>query len=187
MARRRSQTSDTITLGVYKRDKNVRDLEWASDGSACFDVRAYLPVGELITVYNHKNKSRTIAVRHMQSIGVDCIILDPQDRALIPTGMFLDIPEGYSLRLHPRSGIALKQGLVLANCEGVIDSDYVNELYIAIKNDSGARVIIQHEERLAQGELEKSIPHDKIKMVDLEKKPAQKTTRTGGFGSTGKK
>jgi dUTP pyrophosphatase len=89
--------------------------------------------------------------------------------------------------VHPRSGLSTKQGLSLANAEGVIDWDYTNELFIAIINHSDLRQPIFDGERIAQVELVRSITKDQINIRNMRKAPNQKTDRTGGLGHTGKK
>ena len=98
--------------------------------------------------------------------------------------MILDIPVGYSVRIHPRSGSAIKQGLSLINCEGVIDYDYVDPLFIAAVNLSDVQtIVINNGDRVAQGELVRMLSYE---IEDTDIKPVQKTDRDGGFGSTGK-
>jgi dUTP pyrophosphatase len=93
-----------------------------------------------------------------------------------------DIPEGYSVRVHARSGMALKQGLVMANAEGVIDWDYVEQTHIMVLNVSNENLFVHNGERIAQGEL---VPVLQYGIEPIDTKPEQKTTRSGGFGSTG--
>jgi dUTP pyrophosphatase len=94
----------------------------------------------------------------------------------------MDIPQGYSVRLHARSGTSLKQGLVLANAEGVIDSDYVEEVFVMLHNISGNAVTINHGDRVAQAELVKNVEYS---VEETPARPLPKTNRQGGFGSTG--
>ena len=103
---------------------------------------------------------------------------------MVPTGLILDIPFGYSVRLHSRSGIAVKQGLVLANHEGVIDADYVDPTFVVLRNDSTEVAYVFHGDRVAQGEM---IPDIAYRVTETKEKPQQKTDRVGGFGSTGTK
>ena len=110
------------------------------------------------------------------------ITIAPGDRVLVPTGLIMDIPEGYSVRLHARSGTSLKMGLVLANAEGVIDSDYVEEVMIILHNISGNSININSGERLAQAELVKNMEYS---IEQTPSRPMLKTQRVGGFGSTG--
>ncbi len=100
----------------------------------------------------------------------------------ISTGLILDIPVGYSVRIHPRSGLAYKKGITLLNAEGIIDSDYTDELKILLYNTSNMDFIIQHGDRIAQGELVKNLDYV---IEECYNAPVQKTDRVGGFGSTG--
>ena len=102
---------------------------------------------------------------------------------MIPTGLILNIPSGYSVRIHPRSGISFRRGLSLANCEGVIDHDYVEEVFVSIINNSSEPQMVGHNERIAQAELVRN-KHYQIK--ETNNRP-ERTTRDGGFGSTGKR
>ena len=108
--------------------------------------------------------------------------LAPLERVLIPTGIVLDIPEGYSVRLHARSGLAIKGGIVLANSEGVIDSDYTDQLMVAVMNLSSIPVRVTHGDRICQGEM---IPVLKYSLEPTDERVQPKTSRKGGFGSTG--
>ena len=103
---------------------------------------------------------------------------------MVPTGLILDIPIGYSVRLHPRSGLSLKQGLVLANAQGIIDSDYVEELFVLMYNMSDNVMTINNGDRICQGELIKT---DKYTIEETLIQPKIKTDRKGGMGSTGVK
>jgi dUTP pyrophosphatase len=96
--------------------------------------------------------------------------------------LIFDIPEGYSVRLHPRSSISLKKGLVMPNGEGIVDSDYILETFIMLYNSSADEVRIKHGERIAQGELIKTLDYSLEESIII---PEQKTNRVGGFGSTG--
>lgn len=175
----------SIELKYYKMYPDVKDLEFATPGSACFDVRAYFghSKSHIVKVYNKQNtEMQYMATKITHTDTANFIILHPGDRALIPTGIILDIPEGYSVRGHPRSGLSLKQGLTLANCEAVIDWDYTQQLYILLVNISDERAKIMHEDRIAQLELSKVLCYN---IVASDSAPGVKTSRTGGLGSTG--
>ena len=101
---------------------------------------------------------------------------------MIPTGIILDIPKNHSVRLHPRSGLAYKKGLTIVNGEGVIDSDFIDELKILIINISEVNQVIENGDRICQGELIKDMSY---KLVTQDIPPKPKTDRDGGFGSTG--
>lgn len=110
------------------------------------------------------------------------ITIQPLGRCLIPTGLFVSIPEGYEIQVRPRSGLALKKGLTLANCVGTIDSDYRDECGVIAINLSKEPITIFQGERICQFVLAKV---EKIGWVLVEK--LGETTRKGGFGSTGTK
>jgi dUTP pyrophosphatase len=101
---------------------------------------------------------------------------------MVPTGLIFDIPEGYSVRIHPRSGLSYKQGLILANLEAVIDSDYIHETFVLLTNISENHITINNGDRVAQAEL---VKQEKYAISETTNKPVQKTDRTGGLGSTG--
>lgn len=108
--------------------------------------------------------------------------LDPGARALIPTGLFSAIPEGYEVQLRPRSGLAIKKGLNLINCIGTIDSDYRQEWGVPVVNQGLETIWIEDGERICQAVLNKV---EKIEWVQVES--LDETERAGGFGSTGTK
>lgn len=140
-------------LKVYKINESAVFPKFATKQSACFDISAY---------GDH--------------------VVPAKLSMAIPTGLILDIPIGYSVRVHPRSGLAYKKGVTLLNAEGIIDSDYVNELKIILHNTSNLDFIIDHGDRIAQGELVKSLDYT---IEECYTAPTQKTDRVGGFGSTG--
>jgi dUTP pyrophosphatase len=106
--------------------------------------------------------------------------LDPGSRALIPTGLYTAIPEGYEIQLRPRSGLAIKKGLNLINCVGTIDADYRAEWGVPVVNQGLETVWIEDGERICQAVLNKveRIEWDEVKTLNT-------TNRNGGFGSTG--
>jgi dUTP pyrophosphatase len=164
-------------LGVYTiPGTNATLPSFATDGSACFDICARFHEGKPITAYTTSN----IEMRVSHTDGKFTVFKGW--RVLVPTGLILDIPEGYSVRLHARSGLALKQGLVLANGEGVIDSDYTNELLVMMHTVGDNMVTICDGDRICQAELVRNQP---TLFVSIPNPPQPKTTRNGGFGSTG--
>lgn len=78
------------------------------------------------------------------------VVLQPMERKLIPTGLFIALPEGYEAQIRPRSGLAIKRGLTLINTPGTIDSDYRGEIMVPMVNLSGEEQIINDGERIAQ-------------------------------------
>lgn len=147
-------------------------------GSACFDLT--------FNPHSHKTYSGyNIHNGHFErEFGKDGIIgLAPGDRVLVPTGLIMQIPSGYSVRVHPRSSVALKTGLGLCNSEGIVDSDYFHESFIPVINNTQNRISIAKGDRLAQAEL---VEVTQAEIVETKVKPEQSTDRVGGFGSTGK-
>jgi dUTP pyrophosphatase len=153
---------------------------FATKGSACFDIAASLASdGGFVMGYDNLNNKLNISV-DAQSM----ITIPPKTRVLIPTGLILDIPEGHHVKLHVRSGTSLKKGLILTNGTGMIDSDYIDPLFVSLTNITDATVTIEHGERVAQGELVENVLYE---IVELADRPSSKSERSGGFGSTGTK
>jgi dUTP pyrophosphatase len=109
------------------------------------------------------------------------IVLRPLERCLIPTGLFLEIPEGYEAQVRPRSGLALRKGLTILNAPGTIDSDYRGEVGVILVNLSSEEVVIEPGDRIAQLVVAR---YEKVEWKELEE--LSFTERgSGGFGSTG--
>lgn len=110
------------------------------------------------------------------------IILNSLDRKLIPTGLFLELPEGYEAQLRPRSGLAFKHGISLPNTPATIDSDYRGEIKVALINLSKQDYVIKNGDRIAQMIIAR---HERAVWIQVEE--ITETFRgDGGFGSTGK-
>lgn len=162
-------------LNIYMMsDKTLLPL-YSTRESACFDLRCCFHKDTLV-YYGSDNAKRELEVKNGK------VLLPAGSRTLVPTGLIFDIPEGYSVRIHPRSGTSLKFGLTLINSEGIIDSDYTDEVMIPIHNASSTLVEIADGERYAQAELVKCGDRP-IFMITTQ--PPRKGDRTGGFGSTG--
>lgn len=108
--------------------------------------------------------------------------IDKGSRALIPTGLFTAIPQGYEIQVRPRSGLSLKKAITCVNTPGTVDSDYRNEIGVILINLGTEDVWIENGERIAQFVLKK-VERIEWNLVDS----LDKTERTGGFGSTGLK
>jgi dUTP pyrophosphatase len=129
--------------------------EYATAGSSGMDLRANL------------DKSQT---------------LQPFERVLIPTGLFIELPDGYEAQIRPRSGLAIKRGITCLNTPGTIDADYRGEIKIILINLSQEEQVIQHSDRIAQMIFQKV-----EKGIWIEADQLELTNRnTGGFGHTGK-
>ncbi|TXH58174.1 MAG: dUTP diphosphatase [Bacteroidia bacterium] len=111
------------------------------------------------------------------------VCLQPLERTLIPTGLFMEIPQGYEIQVRPRSGLAIKQGLTCLNTPGTIDADYRGEVKVILINLSNEVQTIQHGDRVAQIVLQKV---EKLQWQLTEE--LEETQRNdGGFGHTGKR
>ena len=109
------------------------------------------------------------------------IMLKPLQRALIPTGLFIELEQGYEAHIRPRSGLALKKGLTILNSPGTIDSDYRGEIKIIIINLSNETTVINTGERIAQMVIAK-YEQATLKEVD---ELGETERGEGGFGHTG--
>lgn len=172
-----SDSSSNVQLGVFKLNESVELPEFKTEQSACFDLAAFASEGDSLNYYSFTNGNKQ--VRRVTDRG---ITVHTNERILIPTGLVFDIPEGYCLEIYPRSGTSYKQGLTLNNCTAIIDSDYVEEVFISIHN-TGPSCHIQSGERIAQAKLVQLV---KTNVTELSSKPKTKTSRKSGFGSTGK-
>ena len=130
--------------------------EYATTGSSGMDIRAFL---------------------------TSPITMAPMERVLIPTGLFLALPENWEAQIRPRSGLAIKQGLTCLNTPGTIDADYRGELKVILINLSNEAQLISDGDRIAQ------MVFQKVEKVILEKVEILEATErgAGGFGHTGKK
>lgn len=132
--------------------------EYKTNGSAAMDVQAFIPEGDRI------------------------IRIPPKGRALIPTGLSVELPEGFEIQVRSRSGLALKEGVFVMNSPGTIDSDYRGEIGVILFNTTDKEFHVIHGERVAQISA--------YPTYQINWKPVTAlgdTARgTGGFGSTGK-
>jgi dUTP pyrophosphatase len=108
--------------------------------------------------------------------------LKPLERKLVPTGLFVEIPEGYEIQIRPRSGLAIKQGLTCLNTPGTIDADYRGEIQVILINLSAETQIINPGDRIAQMVVQKV---EKVAWSLTESITATERN-AGGFGHTGK-
>jgi dUTP pyrophosphatase len=109
------------------------------------------------------------------------IILKPLERALIPTGLRIELPIGYEAQVRPRSGLAAKHGITVLNSPGTIDADYRGEIKVILVNLSNENFTIKHSERIAQMVIAK---HEKAVFSEVTEL-SQTARGEGGFGHTG--
>ncbi len=143
-----------IQVSIVNKSENALP-DYATSGSSGVDIRAHL--GQPVT-------------------------MKPSERILVPTGIFVEIPQGYEIQIRPRSGLAIKQGITCLNTPGTIDADYRGEIKVILINLSQEIQTIQPGDRIAQMVLQKV---ERITWVATDN--LEDTERgTGGFGSTGK-
>lgn len=111
------------------------------------------------------------------------IVLKPLQRCLVPTGLYIALPEGYEAQVRPRSGLALKKGIGVLNAPGTIDADYRGEICVILVNLSSEDFVVEDGERIAQMVVAR---HEQVRWSEVE--VLDDTERgAGGFGHTGKK
>lgn len=109
------------------------------------------------------------------------LVLRPLQRCLVPTGLFIALPEGYEAQVRPRSGLAIKRGITVLNAPGTIDADYRGEICVVLVNLSDTDFVIEDGERIAQMVIAR---HEQVQWDDVEQ--LDDTERgAGGFGHTG--
>ncbi|MDH5655486.1 MAG: dUTP diphosphatase [Spirochaetia bacterium] len=146
-----------VTVKIHRRP-GAKLPERATAGAACFDVSACLETDTEI-------------------------VISPNDRLTVPTGLYFEIPDGYYISLRPRSGLAFKNGITLLNTPATIDSDYRGELKVLLINLGHEDFRIKHGDRIAQLMLEKIEPINFLETDFSELEDSQRGS--GGFGSTG--
>jgi dUTP pyrophosphatase len=112
----------------------------------------------------------------------ETIRLQPMERQLIPTGLFIELPPGYEAQVRPRSGLALKQGITCLNSPGTVDADYRGELKVILINLSNTEQLIHPGDRIAQMVISRVEKVDWHPVTELN----QTVRNDGGFGHTGK-
>lgn len=143
----------TVKVYIVNRSSNPLPA-YATAGSAGMDLRANL---------------------------LEPLILQPFERNLIPTGLFIELPNGYEAQIRPRSGMALKQGITCLNSPGTVDSDYRGELKIILINLSNTEQVINHGDRIAQMIIAKTERAELMLVQQLN----ESQRGDGGFGHTG--
>jgi dUTP pyrophosphatase len=140
-----------------------------------------------IRIVNHSRHSLP-SYETLASAGMDLranlaedILLKPLERALIPTGLFIELPAGYEAQVRPRSGLAIKKGITVLNTPGTIDADYRGEVMVILVNLSAEEYWVHDGERIAQMIISRHEKAEWEEVVELKE-----TKRgAGGFGHTG--
>ena len=145
---------EAISINVINLSENELPA-YATIGSAGMDIRAFLK---------------------------EPVTLQPMERALIPTGLFVELPANFEIQIRPRSGLALKQGITCLNTPGTIDSDYRGEIKVLLINLSNENQVIQNNDRIAQMVVAKT----EKALFNLVQEIEETKRGAGGFGHTGK-
>lgn len=169
-----------MQVGIKRIRETAILPEYGTERSACADLRACFDDPESVKMLTAHNE--TPVTPGLVESNRKVIWVEPEGRALVPTGLIFDIPEGYSLRVHPRSGLSFKLGLTVVCGEGVIDEDYQNELFVPVINHSDLYVAIRDGDRIAQIELVKD---ERCSFSFVEELSEKNSSRNGGFGHTG--
>ena len=109
------------------------------------------------------------------------VVLKPLERALIPTGLYMELPQGFEAQIRPRSGLAIKKGITVLNTPGTIDADYRGEIGIIVVNLSNETFVVEHGERICQMVINKVEAINWVQVNSLN----DSERGTGGFGHTG--
>ncbi|MBO7611115.1 MAG: dUTP diphosphatase [Elusimicrobia bacterium] len=137
----------------------------------------------------NKSNNQLPAYETASSAGMDLraftdadIVLKPFERKLIPTGLYIELPDGYEAQIRPRSGLSIKSGITVLNSPGTIDADYRGEIKVILINLSDTDFTIKSGDRICQMVIAK---HEKAEFIEVEE--ISETERgAGGFGHTGK-
>ena len=113
----------------------------------------------------------------------ESVVLQPLERRIIPTGLFIELPEGYEAQIRPRSGLAAKHGITCLNTPGTIDADYRGEIGVILANVSNEPFTVTDGERICQMVIAR---YTKAEIVEVEELSSSERG-AGGFGSTGRK
>ena len=143
-----------VEIKIINRSHNPLP-EYATEGAAGMDIRAFL-AGPLV--------------------------MEPMQRIMVPTGLFVELPQGYEAQVRSRSGLAIKQGISCLNSPGTIDSDYRGEIKIILINLSREQQVIQPGDRIAQMVVQKVEKATLVPVVTIN----ETVRNENGFGSTGK-
>ena len=143
----------------FSNKSNNEDPEYATNGSSGFDLKANLQEPIMIMVGR---------------------------RALIPTGLYFDIPKNFEIQIRPRSGLANKNGVTVLNSPGTIDSDYRGEIKVILVNHGDEDFVVNNGDRIAQAVIASVISKNIIYLSKVDEITTDTERGTGGFGSTGK-
>jgi len=154
-------TTDAHLINVnLVNTSNNPTPEYATAGSSGFDLRASL---------------------------AESIVIPAGQRAIVPTGLFFEIPANFEIQIRPRSGLAAKNGVTVLNTPGTIDSDYRGEIKIILINLGSEDFQVNNGDRIAQAVVASVLGKNIIKLTQVDSISTDTTRGSGGFGSTGTK
>lgn len=160
---------DSLSIPVKFTNKTKNpDPEYATAGSSGFDIRAN------IEPYDVVNHSETI------------VVIPPNKTAIIPTGLFFELPENFEIQIRPRSGLAAKHSVTVLNAPGTIDADYRGEIKVILINHGESDFMVSNGDRIAQGVISPVVPKNIIILNRVNDIKSKTVRGDGGFGSTGK-
>ena len=143
---------------TFSNKSNNEDPQYATEGSSGFDLRADLS---------------------------ESMIIKAGKRAVVPTGLFFELPENFEMQIRPRSGLAAKNGVTVLNTPGTIDNDYRGEIKVILINLGEEDFTINNGDRIAQAVMAPVYGKDVINFVKVSEVSTDTTRSAGGFGSTG--
>ena len=156
-----------VTLKISRVDSEVKLPAYESESAAGMDLRAFLP-------------AESSAGTEGRGSSPD-VLIHPMARVRIPTGLRIEIPEGYEGQIRPRSGLALKFGVTVLNSPGTIDSDYRGDVDVILVNLGAETFIVKNGDRIAQLVIAPVTRADLAVKTEL----SETARGDGGFGSTG--
>lgn len=143
------------------------------------DVKVYNASGNPLPAYETAGAAGMDVRANIDS----SMAIRPGERAVIPTGLYVEIPEGYEIQVRPRSGLALKKGITILNTPGTIDSDYRNQIGVILANLGSEEFVVAPGDRIAQLVLNQ-VPQINWDVVDSQEALSSTDRGLGGFGST---
>lgn len=171
---------------VFKLSASAKPPKAGTEYSAGYDITACIELGKDVKYFTADSVASTKTPKEFVEFdGAVGLFIEPGQRVLIPTGLQFQVAEEYYVQLYPRSGLSIKEGLSLGNCVAVIDSDYVDEVFVPLINVSTKRVFVKHGDKICQAILAKRLITE-TEIKTSKTKLSKITSRNGGFGSTGK-
>ena len=171
-----------MKVDIYKSHESVVLPKIESDYAAAADIRANMLIGDRNEIPIGELCYKYISAHNRAG---DEIVIKPDGRALIHTGIHVGIPKGYEIQVRPRSGLAIKNGISVLNTPGTIDCDYRGEVMVILVNNGTEEFRVCHQDRIAQLALRKTFTIEWEEYSSLNALGVTDRDQDG-FGSTGK-